>query len=118
MMRPTMALHPPARRLQRALRHALIALALLFAQQAAQFHAMSHLGQDLGAARNGEKGTAPLDHSTARCIAFQAIGSALICAAPQVGLLHADAPAVARLSLPPSLAARIELRSRGPPPLL
>ena len=41
--------------MSRTLRHLLIALALLFTQQAAQLHALSHLGHDLEA-RRGRRG--------------------------------------------------------------
>ena len=118
MMRAIMFVHWPTRRFERALLHAFIAFALLFAQQASLFHAASHLGQDLRVAGNGAKGTAPLDHSSARCLAFQAIGSALTCAAPPPASAATPAPVVAHFALPQDRVARIELHSRGPPPLL
>lgn len=114
-MRAIMQVHWPARLPKRALLHAFIAFALLFAQQAALFHAASHLGQDLRVASEGAKGAPPLDHSGTRCLAFQAIGSALACAAPAPALAAASVAVAPNLALPQARAARVELHSRGPP---
>ena len=118
MMRANMFVHWPTRRFERVLLHAFIAFALLFAQQASLFHAASHLGQDLRVAGNGAKGTPPLDHSSARGLAFQALGRALPCAAPPSALATTPTAVIALLPVPQAQAARIELHSRGPPRLL
>ena len=67
-------LHRTARR---TLRHLLIALALLFAQQAAQLHALTHLKYDLAKLASGDRGVPPIGHPAEQCIAFHAVDSAL-----------------------------------------
>jgi len=101
--------------MHRALRHLLFAVALLFTQQAAQLHSLSHLKYDLARAAAGNKGVPPVGHPAEQCIAFHAVDSALPCAAialdpPRIEPL--DPPAVA---LPISYARRIEFDSRAPP---
>jgi len=103
--------------MHRTLRHALIALALVFAQQAAQLHALSHFARDIALVENGGMGAPPAGHPAEQCIAFHAIDSAL----PSVALL-AEPPRIA-----PQAAAsfralvpfppRIVFDSRAPPVL-
>jgi hypothetical protein len=83
----------------------LIAFLLLFAQQAAQWHALSHV-------QDAEKG---IPHPAAQCLAFHAVDSVLPC-----GKVALDPPRVQPLppilaALPPSRAPRIEFDSRAPP---
>ena len=48
--------------MKRTLRHLLIAVALVFVQQAAQLHALSHLKHDLIKAERGGKCVPPISH--------------------------------------------------------
>jgi len=58
--------------MNRTLRYVLIAVALLFAQQAAQLHAFSHVPH------HPAKSGAPLSgHLAAQCLAFHAVDSVL-----------------------------------------
>lgn len=103
--------------MRRALRHLLIALALLFSQQAAQLHGLSHLGHDLKAARQDGKGAPPVGHPAEQCLAFHALDSALPilalgCEPPRVEL-----SAVAFFTLPLLHPPRIVFDSRAPPAL-
>ncbi len=99
------------------LRHALIALALVFAQQAAQLHLLSHLARDIALIENGGMGVPPIGHPAELCIAFHAVDSAL----PSMALLaeppriapQADASFPASILFPP----RIVFDSRAPPAL-
>ena len=103
--------------MKRTLRHVLVAAALVFTQQAAQLHALSHLKYELVKAERGGKFVPPLNHPVEQCIAFHAADSAL----PTLALAS-DPPRVAS-SLVPSFALplpfppRIEFDSRAPPVL-
>jgi len=57
----------------RALQCLLLAFAVLFAQQAAQLHALAHAQGELARPHKGKVA----GHAVERCIAFQAVGSAL-----------------------------------------
>jgi len=101
--------------MKRSLRHLLVAAALVFGQQAAQLHALSHLKQDL--AECGGKCAPPSSQPSAQCLAYHAVGSALpafglALEPPQVAL-----PAPTSFSLPLPFAPRIEFDSRAPPVL-
>lgn len=99
----------------RTLYHLLVALGLLFGQQAAQSHAISHLGRDLACAQRAPKGACPAGHPAAQCLAFHAMDSAvpgLACAADLRHVAHLP-PAPVALPLPSS--PRIEFDSRAPP---
>ncbi len=103
--------------MHRTLRHALIALALILAQQAAQLHALSHLARDIALVEHGGKSVPPIGHPAEHCIAFHAVDSAL----PSVALL-AEPPRIAPhavSSIPVSIAfpPRIVFDSRAPPVL-
>jgi hypothetical protein len=103
--------------MSRALRHLLIALSLLFTQQAAQLHALSHLGHDLQAAAHDGKSAPPVGHPAEQCLAFHALDSALPilalgCEPPRVEL-----SAVAFFTLPLLHPPRIVFDSRAPPSL-
>jgi hypothetical protein len=101
--------------MNRTLRHLLVALALVFAQQAAQQHALSHVQRDLATAERGGKCVPPVSHPAELCIAYHAVDSVL------PGLALAVAPArialapVARVDLPLPPSPRIEFDSRAPP---
>lgn len=99
------------------LRHLLVALALLFSQQAALLHALSHLGHELRLAAQDGKGAPPVGHPAEQCLAFHALDSALpvlalACEPPRVAL-SAATPFTLSLLHPP----RIVFDSRAPPAL-
>jgi hypothetical protein len=101
----------------RLLRHVLIALVLLFSQQAAQVHSMAHLSGELAAAAAGGKSTPPAGHPAEQCLAFHAIDSALPGTAPVPGAHCDGATPVAQFTLPLLLASRVAFDSRAPPAL-
>jgi hypothetical protein len=103
--------------MSRSLRHLLFALALLFTQQAAQLHALSHLGHDLKAAALGEERAPPVGHPAAQCVAFHALDSALPILAFSLEPPRAARSAVARFTLPQLHPPRIVFDSRAPPAL-
>jgi hypothetical protein len=100
------------------LRHLLIALTLLFSQQAAQLHALSHLGHDLKAAALGEERAPPVGHRAEQCLAFQALDSALPILALAFEPPRVELSSVARFTLPVPHPPRIAFDSRAPPALL
>jgi hypothetical protein len=101
--------------MNRTLRHLFVAAALVFAQQAAQLHALTHLKQDLIRAQTGGKGVPPIGHPAEKCIAYHAVGSILPCLAPTIALAQVTLPAVAVVVLPQLFPPRIEFDSRAPP---
>jgi hypothetical protein len=103
--------------MSRAFRHLLIALALLFTQQAAQLHALSHLGHDLKLASRGGESAPPLGHPAEQCLAFHALDSALPILAFSLEPPRAELSGVARFTLPLLLPPRIVFDSRAPPAL-
>ena len=107
-------------RFVRPVHHVLIALALLFSQQAAQLHAMGHVGSELAAAAQGEqsdKSAPPAGHPAEHCLAFHAIDSALAAITPAVAVQCAGVTPVAFFTLPLAFASRIIFDSRAPPAL-
>lgn len=98
--------------MSRSLRLAVIAVALLFAQHAAQLHAFSHLESERGAAAAGG---APAQQNEVQCLAYHLLGcglpglQALACVAPR----PAAAAASAALALP--RPPRLHSLSRAPP---
>jgi hypothetical protein len=99
--------------MNRTLRHLLLAAALLFGQQAAQLHAISHIRSD--SSESSQKGT--LGHPVGQCLLFHAVGSALPgCAAP-LAVAQLASPASTRVVLPLPFQPRIEFDSRAPPAL-
>ena len=61
----------------RALKCLLLALMVLFAQQAAQLHALAHAQDQLAHPLKGQPASHPIEH----CVAFHAIDSALVATA-------------------------------------
>ena len=94
-----------------------LALALLFAQSAAQMHSMSHLRHELAVAKYGEKHAPALGHTIYKCIAFHALhgtitgGDTVI--APACVDVSPEPQFVVALPFPP----RIVFDSRAPPAL-
>ncbi len=101
--------------MRHTLRHLLIAVALVFAQQAAQLHALSHLKQNLLKAERGGKCVPPISHPAEQCIAFHAVDSALSALALAIDLPQVTLPALAPVDLPLPFPPRIEFDSRAPP---
>jgi hypothetical protein len=101
--------------MNRALRHVLIALALLLAQQASQLHALTHLVRDIHLAERGEKGAPPVGHPAAQCLAFHAIDSALHGLVPALDPARIPPPTAQYFVLPLPLLARVPFNSRAPP---
>jgi hypothetical protein len=101
--------------MNRTLRHLLVAAALVFAQQAAQLHALSHTQRDLAMAERGGKCVPPVSHPAEQCIAYHAVDSVLSGPAPTLAPPRVPLPAVARVTLPLPLPPRIEFDSRAPP---
>ena len=103
--------------MNRTLRHLLVALALVFAQQAAQLHALSHVQRDLATAERGGKCVPPVSHPAELCIAYHAVDSVLPGLAPTQEAPRIALPTVARVALPLPSSPRIEFDSRAPPTL-
>jgi hypothetical protein len=99
----------------RTLRHLLLAAALVFAQQAAQLHALSHLKRDVVMAERGGKCVPPVSHPAEQCIAYHAVDSVLAALAPAINPTRIALPAVAPVALPLPFAPRIGFDSRAPP---
>jgi hypothetical protein len=103
--------------MKRTLRHQFFAAALVFAQQAAQLHALSHLKYDLVKAQLGGKGVPPVGHPAEKCIAYHAVDSTLPSLAPAIDAACPVLAVVAAVVLPLSFPPRIEFDSRAPPVL-
>ena len=99
------------------LRHLLLAAVLVFAQQAAQLHALSHIQRDLAKAERGGKCVLPVTHPAEQCIAYHAVDSALPVLALAIEPPRIALPAVAPVALPLPFSPRIEFDSRAPPVL-
>jgi hypothetical protein len=92
----------------------LLALAVLFAQQAAQLHALAHAQDELAQPHKGKPASHPIEH----CIAFHAIDSALAASAAlhDFDLRHTEGtPWFHAEASPPSV---YRLRARSPPQLV
>lgn len=103
--------------MNRTLRHLLLAAALVFAQQAAQLHALSHLKRDVVMAERGGKCVPPVNHPPEQCIAYHAVDSALPALALVIRLPRIALPVIAFVDLPLAFAPRIVFDSRAPPAL-
>jgi len=101
----------------RTLRHLLLAVALVLAQQAAQLHALSHLKRNLVMAERGGKCVPPVNHPAEQCIAYHAVDSVLAALAPAIDPPQVTLPTIASAALSLPLAARIVFDSRAPPAL-
>jgi len=99
----------------RVVRNLLVAASLMFAQQGELLHALSHAGHDLAVAEHGKKNAPPLDHRVEVCVAFHAVGSALLDAGHSIDLPRIAPVSVALLGLPFLASPRIEFDSRAPP---
>jgi hypothetical protein len=98
----------------RALKCLLLALLVLFAQQAAQLHALAHAQDQLAQPQKGKPATHPLE----QCVAFHAMDSALVATA---ALHDFDFPQTERATWHVSIAqsaACYRLPARAPPRLV
>jgi hypothetical protein len=98
-------------------RHLLIAAALVFAQQAAQLHALSHVQHDMAKAERSGKCVPPVNHPAEQCIAYHAVDSVLAALAPAIDPPRVALSTIAPVALPLPFAPRIEFDSRAPPVL-
>ena len=103
--------------MNRTLRYLLVAVALVFAQQAAQLHALSHVQRDLAKAERNGKCVPPISHPAEQCIAYHAVDSTLPGLAPAIDLPQVALPAFRVFVLPLPFPPRIEFDSRAPPAL-
>ena len=101
--------------MNRTLRLLLVALALLFGQQAAQLHALSHLAQDPLRVAGGEKSAPPAGHPAAQCLMFHAVVSALSGSPAAFEPVRAAPPGPTPIALPVPFPPRLEFDSRAPP---
>ena len=99
------------------LRHLLLAAALVFTQQAAQLHALSHVQHDMARAERSGKCIPPVSHPAEQCIAYHAVDSALPGLALAIEPPRIALQAVAPISLPLPFSPRIVFDSRAPPVL-
>jgi len=95
----------------RMLKCLFLALVVLFAQQAAQLHALAHAQDELAQPQKGK----PASHPLEQCIAFHAIDSALVATAAlqNFDFLHSERP----VWIPTQAQARARYLppSRAPP---
>jgi hypothetical protein len=103
--------------MNRTLHHLLVAAALVFAQQAAQLHALSHVQRDLATAERGGKCVPPVNHPAEQCIAYHAVDSVLPGLVAAIDLPRVSPPSIAPVALPLPFAPRIAFDSRAPPVL-
>jgi hypothetical protein len=101
----------------RTLRHLFLAATLVFTQQAAQLHALSHIKRDSVMAERGGKCVPPVNHPAEQCIAYHAVDSVLAALSPAIDPPRVTLPAIASAALPLPFAARIVFDSRAPPAL-
>jgi len=101
--------------MNRTLRHLLLAAALVFSQQAAQLHVLSHLSRDLAKAECAGKCIPPLGHPAEQCIAFHAVDSALSSQTIAIEPVCVALPAVASVVSSLPFSSRIGFDPRAPP---
>jgi hypothetical protein len=95
----------------RVLKCLLLALMVIFAQQAAQLHALAHAQDQLAQQDKGKPASHPIEH----CVAFHAIDSALVATAAlqDFDFLRAERAPWFRTEVQASSVYR--LSARGPP---
>ena len=96
---------------RRTLKCLFLALMVLFAQQAAQLHALAHAQDELAGLHKGK----PASHPTEQCVAFHAIDSALVATAVShdFDILHIERASWYEGVVQP--AARYRAPARAPP---
>src|SRR6185503_7622254 len=94
----------------------LILFAVLCAQLAQQQHSLSHALNDLAKAAQKD-GVPPLDHKVSKCVAYQAIGSALTASSSSAQLEVPTLEKQVLYVLPRGAFTRTAFDSRAPPVL-
>lgn len=94
-----------------------LALALLFAQFAAQMHSMSHLRHELAVAKYGEKHAPALGHSIYKCVAFHTLHGTITGGDTVIGPSCVDVSPEPQFVVALPFPARIVFDSRAPPAL-
>ena len=95
----------------RALKCLLLALMVLFAQQAAQLHALAHAQDQLAQPLKGKPVSHPIEH----CVAFHAIDSALVATAALQNFDFLQPEQATWIPTQAQARARYRLPSRAPP---
>lgn len=95
----------------RALKCLLLAVIVLFAQQAAQLHALAHAQDELAQPHKGKTVSHPLEH----CVAFHAIDSALVATAALQNFDFLQSEHATWIPTEAQARARYRLPSRAPP---
>lgn len=94
--------------------HLLVALLLLFSQQLAAAHTVSHLSDALGEA--SREHSLPVDHACVQCLAFAQIGSGLVGSACSHAVPDFDEVAFREPQHAPRLASPLRaFQPRAPP---
>lgn len=95
----------------RALKCLLLAVMVLFAQQAAQLHALAHAQDQLAQPLKGQ----PASHPLEQCISFHAVDSALVAAAPLQDLDFLQTERASWFHAEARAFSVYRLRARAPP---
>jgi hypothetical protein len=95
----------------RALKCLLLALMVLFAQQAAQLHALAHAQDQLAQPLKGKPVSHPIEH----CVAFHAIDSALVATAALQNFDFLQSEHTTWIPTEAQARTRYRLPSRAPP---
>ena len=95
----------------RTLKCVLLALMVLFAQQAAQVHALAHAQDQLEQPQKGK----PVSHPLEQCLAFHALDNALVASAALQDFDLLQAERASWVPTPAPARAVYRLPSRAPP---
>src|SRR3972149_3581580 len=95
----------------RTLKCLFLALVVLFAQQAAQLHALAHAQDELAQPHKGK----PASHPLEQCVAFHAIDSALVATAALQDFDFLQAERTSWVPIQAQARAVYRLPSRAPP---
>jgi hypothetical protein len=96
---------------RRTLKCLFLALIVLFAQQAAQLHALAHAQDQLAQPHKGK----PVSHPLEQCVAFHAIDSALIATAALHDFVFLQSEQATWVPTEAQARALYRLPSRAPP---
>ena len=96
---------------RRTLNCLFLALVVLFAQQAAQLHALAHAQDQLAQPHKGK----PLSHPAEQCVAFHAIDSALVATAALQDFDFLQSERASWVPIQSQARAVYRLPSRAPP---
>ncbi len=96
---------------RRTLKCLCLALIVLFAQQAAQLHALAHAQDELAQPHKGK----PASHPLEQCVAFHAIDSALVATAALQNFDFLQSEHATWIPTEAQARARYRIPSRAPP---